>query len=331
MMQSFFDYLGWAGRVLRWFFIPLLLFAVLTAIWFLPLPRTVLALSAETEVARVKVGTGELSSFALTGARVESLQEGKFALIDACPQTPTFVRPSAGASLVYKHGIDGVLSIVVNGPAVIESGVARRVLTASHAERYVFDSAPGCTSPAIVRLPVNGALELGDEPVQLDGPADQVFILRSAKVDVYGRSIDAILGQRITYGPVEGNRFYFAQSFEIPVGSRLAGATVKLENGTREAFWWGYANVDLRDTKAAIKINATSHADRIRFYNLSLNPQDLNAEGGFDELSLSQSTMLFNDPNLRLFYSVVGVVLILLSLLPASLRGKSEPRKLGAE
>lgn len=290
-----------AGRVLLRMFAALAL-ALLCMVGlgslraWVPPARTLMVVTAESEVVRFQVANPVQATFQTAGLRLYG--EGSFdGECGVSLGEATAVEPQLGAELAYSVVEGGRLYIELSGPTDRPIGLLRTEngevpITSDMA--LVSDEA--CTPPTIWRFPVWGPGDVGGLPgFRADGPAPTLL---RGEVEVFGRSTETPLDPG-------GKLFQVNTSvYRIPTGSRLStqveGADPALQTLRGAAFW--------RRDEGFLEVKASTEAEEMVF----------SAPGGgpADRFQLSLVERILNDPNLR---SILDLLVVLAVLMPIAL------------
>ncbi len=303
-----------------------LLFIVLL---FLPAPSTLLTLKAETEIAIVKIANAETASFYIPKGSIELLGDvddaNGISTTPTCIEKPIWVDPKQGAKIIYLKPPYDNLTIIVEGPANLGINGASVQIKNDGILRANIGASNKCGYPPHLRLPVNGLLEIGEEPSNIVEPDYIPLMMRDAKLLVFGRSVRRLFFIPLNFGPFEADAFYLADEFSLPPYSRIGETKRKVRGHMQSAFWWGYADVSFSNNNSPIAISASVNADEVYIHNLSLN--EIKSRGmripKEDRISLSFSGRIFGDPNLRILYSF----LIFMLIFKQSFKFKSRQKK----
>lgn len=284
------------------------LLAVGLAIVFftLPPPTTVLSATANSETLSVKVSNPQAAAFVLRGARD--------ALSEACLPT-IVVEPDFDSEITYLRQLGGPLTLSVTGKSSWRTDTQQ---IGGSDELAIFRLDPldeTCKPDPIVRIPTNGVLEIGAEPVDVVDTGHVWSTLISGDIRVYGRALSAIGPLTLNFGPFAPDSLYLADSSPLPAGSRLTGAQ---DSNGAPARWWGFAQVDFRNAeKLGIDVEATTNARKVFLFAPAPSAQ---AAAKPDMISLSTGARLAGDPNLRWVATLSTIMLAVVSLLGAFFR-----------
>lgn len=282
------------------------LFGVIT----LPDAKTLVSVELETEALESHVFNPERSTFELPIAQILSDS------VDTCASEIKVV-PSKEAEIVYTSQPNGELVVTINGAGNWYSSNSARTATEDFAMFRVGPGLGDCSYSGHVRLPVAGSLSAGLQVAALREDGEPLTVLRSATAQVQGRSIDRVfglipLGWFSSFTPLEPNRLFFVESWEIPAGSRLE---------SENARWWGYMDVEVGAPNDAMKVFASSNTNEVRLYA----PAPFETRSGLvahDTISMTLSNRLAADPNLKWLLAVLSFVLVIVGIFAQMTSGK---------
>lgn len=221
------------------------------------------------------------------------------------------VTPRVRAQVRYRMHASGRLSVFVEGGVAVSSE-GREEVAANSAELLV-SSRDTCQVDEDVRLPANGGLRIGTEFQVVTARDFRLPVLRRGLVQVYGRSIRAIAGVPLHWGPFSEGSLYKAGELTVPAGSVVENAVVR---GEGKAAWWGYAYAPVVSAPAeGLTVSASTNASAVPVYlpapymgtQHSLCVKAGNAIGSLrpECVALGLGTKLGVDPSLRLLYGIV--------------------------
>lgn len=277
----------------------------------LPPPQTVMSVAAETESVHQTVVTPSLSEFFVPRGYVDAFVVGEN-IDPGCLERAAKVRPGAGAGISYVKTMNGDLVIAVGGPAVIDFGDRAIEIDVAERVRFVIGKGNNCSFPARMRLPTGGDLSIGEEPAAAADPDFTPALLREGVITVHARAADRLFGIPLSFGPFEPGSLYLADRFELPAASVVTGARRIVDGKSHPAVWWGYVDATF-EQGAALSVRASANAHEARLINLALF--DDNDKPRDDRISLTLPARLIGDPNLRLLYAFVGILLVLSSAI----------------
>lgn len=284
----------------------LLILAGLMAAVSIDTPRTMVYFSGKTEIVTLTVVDPLRSLVQLPVAF--DIEAG------ACRRDVS-IQPAAGSRLSYQRprGGDLLVTVVAAMNTVLISDGIRTVLDTPMLLRFRASSQQcGCRATSRLRLPTNGYLTVGRlyglQPAENE-PVPPLML--GGKLLVYGRAISSLLWVPLTTAPFAPGALYSVEEIQLPGGSELRRALKKeTETGpTAEiASWTGYADVNEADPSQALDIEATSNARVVELFLPS--PRTLEGVSGAepDRVSLSLSSRLLGDPNLRWLALIVTVL-----------------------
>jgi hypothetical protein len=289
---------------------------ILVALW-LPEPETMVVANVRAETMAVSVADGDDASFRLNAATRDG---GKTCLRDVK------VRPDPESTVTYTRRIGEPLIVGIQGGA----SYAAMNAPVQHSARLVvfaLDTTEPCRSAPAVRLPVVGVLMVGSAAIG-GGDMTQMPIL-SGNLDVYARATSKI-------GPIPldwlngatsaaTRGFFHVESLDVPAGARI-GYTRTLRNRRGRSPWWGFADVNLADrSERGMLVEASTSASELEILN-PLPPSFRQAQvlpagedapdepPAFDVISLKLGARLLGDPNLRWLFTLMTVIIALLSV-----------------
>lgn len=290
----------------------LLAIVALIILLSLPEPRTVLAVEAHTESVRQKIVSPDQSAFFITGGQTEIFGSQAAETEAACSEDPTHVSPGVGSDVTYRRYQDGVLVVVVSAPATVEAAGEVIALGTDQVARITVDPNSGCSIPSSLRLPLNGDLEIGQEPQIALDPSFVPAIMSSAEITVYARAVERLFFLPLNFGPFEPGAFYVADGFPLPPSSHIDGAARLVDGKLERAVWWGNADLSFDEGSNDMVVRAAVTANELSVNNLALfdaSGSSADSPTG-DRISLTLSARLLGDPNLRIIYAFIGFILI---------------------
>lgn len=241
------------------------LLATAAVVSFRPAPLIVLDL--ETELLVQRVVQPQLSTLAVTRARISTPGDCVGLLIDG--QFFGTIVPPVGADVSYNWRPDGLrIDIAAPRPATKDDVAPSRLSTRDDAEceiraetiSVLLTPGPGIGDPAW-QLPIAGPARAGTEAGTTNAPGAEPSqrlrtfdLLRGGSVSVFGKSLTGQL--------------YPAQdaAFSVPAGSRVASGG-QLGGG---ASWYGIATFD---GEAGLHVSATTETSGLRVFRSGIDNQ----------------------------------------------------------
>jgi len=277
-------------------------------------PLIVMQLRSEILVQRV--ARPELSSIAVTNAR---LAGGEACNLASGGLFSGVMQPPEGAILTYQWA-PTQLRIQVDAPPSDDGKAAIRLSDRAEGEcsvdgrlQMLVALVPGDSSAPAWQLPIAGPAQAGSEfgsPLAPAADGERVYdLLRGGTVSVFGKSVDG------------GMLFPIADSsFEIPAGSRIASSDV-LPPGTGEAgpSWYGVATYG----PDGFDISATAESKELRLFRPGAGRQS-------ETFGIGLLAGILGDPGtvllafaLAAFFAIGGLVVGWMSLWRDPPPGKS--------
>jgi len=264
----------------------------------LPNPSTLMSVDAYIETIDIEVTHPAGSVIYLENAYHERRRE--------CVSNIT-VYPAKGAIVTYTRITNGPLYVSVRGE-MIESFEGLNTSHSNSLSRFIIDNrSDDCKPNALVRLPANGVVSIGQEAIFGADTTSPMFL--EGTISVYNRSLSMLFGVLpLDWGPFEANALYLAEQFSVPSGSRLQYA--KSVSG-EEARWWGFVDVNFEQyASQSLQFRASSNALSIQLFapapSEALKPNTrVSATENPELISMSFGSRLAGDPNLRWLYGIV--------------------------
>jgi hypothetical protein len=189
-------------------------------------PKMLSILSAETEVVSHRVWNPAMSAFRVQGMSLVQADDGDRTCVEG------LLTPPVGMTLSYivnRPTADGG-GLAVVGTAPAEGGAqpgwtghlrAGNGTALAVPADFILVEDRRCSGPAPDRLPIWGAIEVGDEIAAATDAGEQQRLLLSGALSFYGRATTEIpiLSSLISFEPV----LYPVSDVKIPFGSRLLG------------------------------------------------------------------------------------------------------------
>jgi hypothetical protein len=264
----------------------LILFAV--SVCTLPTPETIVVLSGRTEKLTMRALNPSEAAIDIGGMKLMSLDFGGSTDRSCIAGT---VLPSSGALVTYRRaGQDGPI-IEISHPrsaGLLASSTGGRDLPPS----ISLTADPGCAGALPTRLPVWGAIDVGDNlrAIGRDGVDNRSFVLLSGNLNVYARSVSHFWWFSLP------RSLYFIRSVELPVGTRIT--TGPLDSSRSEPAW-GLLSIDRED---GFKLSLSTQTSNLTVFvpGSSVDP---------DSIDVTGFVQVFEDPNLVAIQIYLAVIL----------------------
>lgn len=274
-----------------------LLFVI--ALTTLPAPTTLTSLSTRTETILIEIADSRDGAFKIGNARDA----------DGMCFADAQIIPTVGASVYYTMERGGDLVVAVDGAHLLESSFRKNDEMSMTVVERPFSSwrlstrDKGCSSDAVVRLPVNGHIEVG-LPVTGGHLADPPLPLLEGEVVVHGRAIGALLFGRLPIPDralaVPAGSLFEAGRLTIPPGSSVSSR----EASGQSAYWWGFVDAE-PGVGRGMDVMVSSNAGQ-----LALMPAAPDTTGtdslSPETVSLTLMARLAGDPNIRFLAFLAG-------------------------
>lgn len=294
-----------AFRVIIFTALGFLLLGVLILV-SLPKPNILVSADIRTETVETVVSNPSEAEFILPKAILLTSDH------NSC-LTNVRIRPGQDATVVFTQELSGNWFAAVegdlswtddNGPA--NTGVDGAVFLVSPAEGE-------CTWTGRMRLPLAGSLAAGILVAGNQEAAEGLLPILEGRLTVYGRATERVLWfvPLAAFGwllPLEPGKLYYADTFEIPSGSRVEAPDTR---------WWGFVDVNVHTEEPEMWLHASTNARSVDLFAPAPKQDRANArQSAFesDTVSLTLAARISGDPNLRWLFTIASFLLVLIGL-----------------
>lgn len=329
----------------------LLLLAVvcgyLAFLWWLPPAPTVAIVHAKTEQVSYVVGVPEMARFRLAGygvrgevvisgpaSRGDQRAGGALLAAGARSSGPApllclggLIEPTSGTKVTIRRLSQAPVRIILDRsddkPVAEFRSTSRSPPPAVQSASWLLvEESEGCSGTATKRLPINGAVEIGDElrpQTSLEEPSSAPLI--EGRVEIFGKTLDlaALLGGWLPgFGHLQDRRprLYPAMEIGFPPGSRIWEADTPGQQAARQP-WAGMVLIE-PDTPA-LQVEVTTEATSLAIAR----------PGGGTEpeiLRIGMFAQLTNDPNVLALQVALAAILALVQTVGGWFAAREPPR-----
>ena len=244
---------------------------------------------ATTERVQVRVVNPSTAAFSIAGYRM--FDDSPFAAVAEGACGEGVFTPSPGAVIEYVRIGDGPLRISVRpaGPGQRAGGTGTGDGLPAGAVHFI--AADACGGLRARRLPVWGAVALGDDLRGTAGTDTASALLLEGEISVSARSV--------TLFGLLPPTLYHVTTVRLPTGSRVS--EVGADEAPDGALWAGY--VSLAEAGRGLEFRAVTDARNLKLF--------LPGQGGVgDQLRIGLLIPVFQDPYLVFLQILLGSVLV---------------------
>lgn len=272
-----------------------LLGALASALLTAPAPLTIL--EARTELLRYTPENRETIAIALTRARLIADDGSGGCLRDAEVQPVGAGRVQVDVSRL--PSVPGQLDLVLKGSWSWTTQKGQSGALGPLTFLRIGLAEAGCESPARVRLPVNGHVQVGSDR------ALDPYKMLSARAQVYGRASPSLA----FLGRSQAGAIYRASEIELPADARIGTLNNAGDAREGEARWSGFADVDLAASDSGFDVRlATGDSDIGIVMPGASGPAP-------DRLSIGLLAQLTGDPLMQRLAGLFAVLATLIGII----------------
>lgn len=277
----------------------------------LPEPSVLVSADIQTETVKISVSNPSEAAFMLPQATDASAP-------NIC-QKNILITPQTGTDIYVSQVSQDGIYINLDGSITVEA--ADKQKSQSEFISLYLPYSGECALNRGLRLPVAGKASVGivSSGGFIDG--EPSLVLHDGELTVYGRAVPKVFGIPVEWFwflPMEADRLYLADKFDIPAGSQV---------GSETARWWGF--LDLKpDSQSGFNFQASTNAQSLNLQAPAPKAIRSNNRAGdsieADEISLTFGARLSHDPNLRWVFAAISFIMFFVSVIFQSIRTRDE-------